>query len=318
MPALYLSENDVTHLVGPDDAYEALESAFASWGTGQAENVPRRRAQAPGIVLHAMSAAAGYLGYVGWKCYTTTKGGARFWVGLADASSGALLALIAADQLGRLRTGAATAVAVARLTPPDVDELGLLGTGFQAEGQLQAVAQVRRLARAFVYSRSVERRQAFAQAMSERLRLEVIPVDRPAEAVSDLPLVITATNSRAPVVAGADLEEGATLCAVGSNWWNRAELDADCLRRADVVVCDSVEACQLEAGDFREPLERGHFHWSQAVDLADVVAGQRPGRSRRDQLVIFKSVGLALEDVALAAVVFERARTQGRGELLPF
>ena len=130
--------------------------------------------------------------------------------------------------------------------------------------------------------------------------------------------MITATSSRAPVFDGNDLAEGALVCAVGANWLSRAEIDSTVVRRADNIVCDSVKACQAEAGDFVEALEKGIFDWSRAVDLADVLSGRATARNTRDSITLFKSVGLALEDVALGAKLLQRAREKGVGCELPF
>ena len=313
MPVLYLTEADVTRLLDIRAVIDAVEEAFKRLATGEASNVPRQRAKSPGIVLHSMSAAAAYLGLVGWKCYTTTKQGARFLVGLYDAQSGELLALIEANRLGQLRTGAATAVAAEWMAAPEAAEAGMFGTGYQAETQLAAVAAVRQLKRAFVYSRSETKRVTFAEKMSEQLAIEVLPVDRPQEAAQDLPIVITATSSAEPVFDGHDLAEGTFVAAVGSNWLTRAEIDATVMRRADNIVCDSIEACRHEAGDFVEALQKGIFDWSRAVELADVVAGRTVGRNRPESLTIFKSVGLAIEDVALGSKLLELARRERVG-----
>jgi ornithine cyclodeaminase/alanine dehydrogenase-like protein (mu-crystallin family) len=316
MSVLYLSETDVDRLIDIHAAIEVCEEAFRRWAAGEADNVPRARAAAPGIVLHSMSAAAAYLGLVGWKCYTTTRGGARFLLGLYDAS-GALVALVEADKLGQLRTGATTGVAVEFMADLEAGEVGLFGSGWQAQGQLAAVASVRPIKVAHIYSRNEKRRNDFAELMSARLKIDVRPVDRPQEAAEDLPIVVTATTSREPVFDGNWLAEGSLVCAVGSNWLNRAEIDAVVVRRADNIVCDSVKACQSEAGDFVDALEKGIFDWSRAVDLADVVAGRATGRNARDSIALFKSVGLALEDVALGARVLELAREQRVGRELP-
>jgi alanine dehydrogenase len=317
MAAIYLTETDVSDLLDMPLALAAVEAAFNHLAAGDAENVPRVRARAPGIVLHSMIAAAGYLGYVGWKCYTTTRTAARFHVGLYDQSSGNLVALIEADQLGRLRTGATTGVALRLMAAPGASELGLFGVGRQGETQLTAAAAVLPLKRAFVYSRSEERRTVFAQKMSALLSLEVVPVDRPQEAAEDLPIVITATTSSKPVFDGAWLAEGAVVCAVGANALSRAEIDATTIRRAEIVVCDSVAACRNEAGDFVDALEKGVFDWRRAVDLADVVTGRAVGRTRTGGIALFKSVGLAIEDIALAAPLLALAKQVGRGIELP-
>ena len=160
MGAIYLSEADVMALVDMPMAIAAVEEAFRHLAAGDAENVPRVRARAPGVILHSMIAAAGYLGYVGWKCYTTTRAAARFHVGLYEQSTGSLVALVEADHLGHLRTGATTGVALRLMASPEAKELGLFGSGRQAETQLAAAAAVLPLRQAFVYSRSEQRRAA--------------------------------------------------------------------------------------------------------------------------------------------------------------
>jgi ornithine cyclodeaminase/alanine dehydrogenase len=263
-----------------------------------------------------MSASAAYLDLVGWKAYTTTSGGGKFLVGLYNAHTGNLVALIEADRLGQLRTAATTGVAAEWMAPPDATEIGLIGTGWQARGKLMAVAAVRRIQVAYVYGRNAERRQRFADEMTAELGIDVRAVDRPQAAVEELPIVVTATNSREPVLHGRWLAEPSLLCAVGSNWLDRAELDADTISLADHVVCDSVDACRNEAGDFTDAIERGLFDWAQAVDLADVVAGRRVGRGSGG-VSLFKSVGLAIEDVALGSKLLELAQAQGIGVPLP-
>lgn len=317
MAAIYLTEVDVERLLTIDTAIEVCEEAFRQLAAGAADNVPRARAHAKGIVLHSMSAAASYLGMVGWKCYTTTKQGARFHLGLYDAS-GALVALVEADKLGQLRTGATTGVAVEWMADPQATEVGLFGAGWQAQTQLAAIARARPIKVAYVYSRDEEKRNQFARQMSAQLDIDVRAVDRPQEAAEELPIVVTATTSRTPVFDGNWLAEGATVCAVGSNWLNKAEIDDTVVRRADNIVCDSVKACQAEAGDFAAAIEKGIYDWSRAVELADVVAGKATARNTRESITLFKSVGLALEDVALATALVERARQEGVGVLLPF
>jgi alanine dehydrogenase len=314
---LHLTETDVRQLVDMPTAIAAVEESFRQLAAGRAHNVPRHRTQATGIVLHTMSAAADYLGLVGWKAYTTTRTAAQFHAGLYDQSTGRLIALIEADHLGRLRTGATTGVAVKYLAPADIDRVGLFGVGKQARTQLAAVCAVRPIRQVLVYSRQVERRQAFCAELSRELNVEVRPVERPEDAVREMPLVITATSSGTPVFAGHDAADGAMICAVGSNWLNRAEIDETVVRRATRIVCDSVSTCQHEAGDFSAAIGSGVFQWSQAIDLADVVSGKHRSQPPSDGLTLFKSVGMATEDVALGAVLIQRAKQHGIGSTLP-
>lgn len=311
MPLLFLSESDVERLLDMPLAIDVMREALTALAAGQAYNVPRVRARGTGIVLHSMCAVADYLGLAGWKQYTTTRHGARFHVGLYDQHSGELVALIEANRLGQLRTGAVTGLAAKLLAPAGANEVGLFGAGWQAESQLEAVVAALPIQRVRCYSRSAERREQFARRMSTRLNLPVDAVDEPRQAVDKLPIVITATTSRTPVFDGRWLSGGTLVCAIGSNWLDKAEIDVATVRRAIRVVCDSVECCRNEAGEFSAAIEQGVFDWSRAIELADVVAGRTLGRAQNDDVVLFKSVGMAIEDVALGGKLLELARSSG-------
>ncbi len=318
MSAIFLTEDDVRELMDMETSIEVIEAAFENLAAAKAQSVPRARASGQGIMLHTMSAAADYLGIVGWKAYTTTRRGARFHVAAYDANTGAMTALIEADFLGQLRTGAASGVATEYLARPDAKVVGLFGTGKQARTQLKAVCTVRRIDRVEVYGRDDVRCAAFADEMSEFCATQVIPVRIPDNVAAEKDIVITATSSAAPLFDGRVLEEGTHVNAIGSNFWTKAEIDVATVRRADSIVCDSIEQCRIEAGDFRAALEEGVTDWALMHELADVVAGRQTGRATPEYVTLFKSVGLALEDVAMAAKILERAREAGMGKPLPF
>jgi alanine dehydrogenase len=321
MPAIYLTENDVELLVDMPLALAAVEEAFGALGRGEAENVPRTRAKAPGVILHCMSAAAAYLGVVGWKNYTTTRSGAKFLVGLHSAESGELLALIEADRLGQYRTGAATGVAIRCLTLDEEDRIGLFGSGWQAETQLLAACTVRPIREVAVFSRSSERRKKFAARMERDVaaklgrEVRVRAVDNAADA-ANMPIVITATSSKEPVFAAETLPADVLVCAAGSNWPNKAEVGAEVVGRANMVVCDQIAACRIEAGELIQAASAGRFDWDREVALGDVVAGKTTVENGGVRM--FKSVGLAIEDVALGFRLLELARERGVGRTLPF
>lgn len=319
MTCRFYREEEVADVLDMATTIEVVDESFRQLGSGGADNVPRRRARAPGFVLHGMHASAEYLGTAGWKMYSTTRIGAKFHVGIYDTDSGQMIALIEADRLGQLRTAASSAVGARYLAKKPVTQVGVFGAGWQAEGQLTAMATEFPLAQAYVYSRDEEKRQAFAERMSEKLKLEVLPVHDPREAVEDLPLVITATTSKHPVFDGNLLAEGALVCAVGANWTFKREIDVITVRRADNWVCDSIEACRGEAGDFVLAEEEGYLDWTKAVSLSDVMAGNSIGRNNQDSIVVYKTVGLALHDVALGTKFLELAGSQPEiGVDLPF
>lgn len=319
MPALYLTEDDVAWLLDINAAIECVEDAFRQWGDERAENQPRRRsAGGHGTILHTMSAGAEPLGYVGYKAYVTTPKGARFQFGLFDGKTGQPAALIEANLLGQMRTGAASGVATKFMARPDAKIVGCFGTGFQAKSQLKAVCSVRRIERVEVYGRDDSRRRAFADEMTEYCSVPVIAVHSPEEAAAEKDIVVCATTSRVPLFDGHVLAEGTHINAVGSNYLSKAEIDVTTIRRADHIVCDSRDACKLEAGDFVPALEDGSLDWSRVRNLTDVVHGRETGRAHPEDITLFKSVGLALEDLAVAVRVFERARAEGIGQPLPF
>jgi ornithine cyclodeaminase/alanine dehydrogenase-like protein (mu-crystallin family) len=286
-----------------EKAIELVEAGLRHWAAGRAENHPRRRLQlGPSAMLHYMAAVDLETGYLGVKLYTThPQTGAHFYV-LLFSADGAPLASIEANALGQIRTGAASGVATRYLARTDAAVVGLIGSGFQAQTQLEAVALVRPVREVRVYSRSEENRRRFAGEMQSKLGVAVRPVDTPREAVRGAGIVITATNSRDPVLLGEWLEPGMHVNAAGSNHARRRELDAAAVGRADLIVADSVEQSRMESGDLIAAFEAGAGGWQQVRELRDLVR-----RERDDQITLFKSNGLALEDVAVAGYLYEQA-----------
>lgn len=316
--ALFLREADVEALLTMEEAIEAVEAAFRALGQGRAENRPRARAYVPGGVLNVMCAALPEAGVLGLKSYTGFRSGVRFLVLLYSAEDGRLLAVIEADRLGQMRTGAASGVATRLLARADATTVGLIGAGWQAQSQLLAVCAVRPIQTVRVYSRTPSRAQAFAQAMSGQLGITVTPVPSAEEAVRDADILITATNSRDPVLLGEWLRPGQHINAIGSNQGVRRELDSAAVVRCDRVIVDQLEQARIEAGDLIAPITEGRFGWDRVEELAAVVTGRAPGRTRPEEITLFKSLGLAIEDMAVAARVYARALAEGRGERLPF
>ena len=317
MAALYLTEDDVCDLMDMDVSIRVVREAFQQLAEGRAQNLPRVRAQAPGVMLHNMSAGAEYLGMVGFKAYTTTKRGAQFQVVVYD-TEGDMLAVIEADQLGRLRTGAASGVATEYMARPDSAAVGIFGTGKQARTQLKAVCSVRQIDRVEVFSPNAEHCRQFAEEMSEWCLAQVTPVNAPDAAAAEKDIVITATSSRTPVFDGSVIDEGTHLNVVGSNFLKKSEVDLATIRRADHIVCDSVEQCRLEAGDLARGVAEGVRDWHAMHDLADIVAGRQTGRATPQDVTLFKSVGMAIEDLAMAAEILRRGQAAGLGTRLPF
>jgi ornithine cyclodeaminase/alanine dehydrogenase-like protein (mu-crystallin family) len=307
---LFLTEADVEALVTPGDAVEAIEGSFHRLATGAVENRPRYRVRLHDGSMAVMSAADLELGYAGAKVYAAFADGARFVVLLFRSDRPELSALIEADKLGQLRTGAATGVAAKYLARDGASTLGVFGCGWQARGQVAAVrAAVPSVERIVAYCRTESTLREFCEEVGAE------PAAGPAEAAAQ-EVVVTVTNSRDPVLRGEWLNEGALVCAVGANVPHARELDNVVLERAVFVCCDSREQARIESGDLIEPIQSGVLDWLEVHELQEIVAGEVSGRSSADDIVLFKSNGLAAWDVALGGLVLERARDAGRGVTL--
>lgn len=310
---LLLTEDEVRHLLTMDMALAAVEEGLRKMALDEVQNIPRARSQTDHAMLHILSASAKTLGFMGYKAYSTSRKGTHFHVGLYDGKTGAMLALIHADYLGQVRTGAASGVATQYMARPDATEVGIFGSGKQARTQLQAICRVRKVRRVQVYSPNEERRRQFAQEMGRLCDVEVEPVPRPEMAAEDKDIIITATSSREPVLNGNWVDEGTHLNVIGSNFLGKAEVDAVTVRRCDSIVVDSKDQARIEAGDFVQPLEDGSIHWSDVHELGQVIVGRFTGRAHSQDVTMFKSLGIGIEDVAVAGKVYAKAVAEGVG-----
>lgn len=324
---LHLTEADVRALATMDLAMDRVEAAFHALGTGEAENVPRRRfspsvgGQPPRSTLQFMAASFPAANVMGYKAYSSSPSGIRFLVMLYRADTGALDAMIEADWLGRFRTGAASGVATKYLAREDVRTVGLYGSGGQAMTQLLAVCTARpAIERVRVYSRTPERRQGFAaqfRTLAPHVDATIEPVDSPAAAADGAEVVITITNAREPVLRGEWLAPGVHINAAGINRANAAEIDGETIRRAQVVAVDALDQAHIEAGDLIAAERSGDFSWDRAIELGAAVAGKIPGRTAPGQITLFESQGLAMEDIAFGAALVDLARARGMGHEVP-
>jgi alanine dehydrogenase len=304
---LYLTEEDVAALLGPADAVEAVEQCFRRMARGEVENAPRRRLSLGGGSLADMAASDLGLGLAGGKLYASGAGGTFFVVCIFDADTAELVAVIEADHMGRLRTGAASGVAARHLARSGASTLGVIGCGHQAETQVACVlAAVPSVERVVAYCRTPERLAAFCETTGAE----------PGESHRDpgaQEVVVTITNARDPVLRGEWLAPGALVVAAGANVPSRRELDNAVLERASFVCCDSLDQARLESGDLIEPVQAGVLDWLEVHELHEVVAGEVAGRQSSDDIVVFKSNGLAAWDIAIGAAALGRARERGFG-----
>jgi ornithine cyclodeaminase/alanine dehydrogenase len=307
---LYLTEADVEALLTPADAVAAVENSFRRLAGEEVVNRPRYRVGAEGVSLAVMSAVDATLRLAGVKSYAVSSSGTPFVVTLFDTEKGELAAVIEADRLGQLRTGAASAVAAKYLAREGATSLGIIGCGWQAESQVRCIREaVPTIERVVAYCRTEQSLQGFCT------RLDAEPGESHRDP-AEQDIVVTATTSKDPVLRGEWLRPGALVCAMGANLLRRRELDNAVLERASFVCCDSIEQSKVESGDLVEPIEQGILDWLEVHELQEVVASEVQGRQSDDDIVVFKSNGLAAWDVAAGARTLELARAQGTGTQL--
>ena len=316
--ALFLNEKIVRQLLTMPLAIEAVEVAHRELSLGKAIDIPRQRTRLPQTALHILQGALPGLDAIGYKAYTSNRSGVRFLVHVSSAATGVLRVVLEADFLGMMRTGAASGVATRWLSRPESEILGVFGSGWQSEGHIEAIAAVRPLRRVKVFSRNAERLAAFCTKMSERLKIEVVPAASPEETVRGSDIVSTITTAATPLFDASWLSPGTHINAAGSNSIIRREVGEDVLKISCPIVVDSVETALKEAGDLLPLLEKGRLHDRQLVELGDVIIGRHPGRNTPEEITLFESQGMAIQDISVAVRLEALAREQGLGIELPF
>jgi ornithine cyclodeaminase len=311
--ALFLSENDVKQLLTLDMALEAVESAHRDLANGLALDAPRARTRLPQTVLHILQGALPAQGVIGYKAYTSNKSGNRFLVHLFDAATGRLKAIIEADHLGMVRTGAASGVAARWLARPDSAVAGVFGSGWQAEGHVRAICASLPLQRVKVFSRKTDKLHEFCRRLSDITGVAVVPAESAEETVRGSDLIGTVTTAAQPLFDPAWLEAGTHINAAGSNSLIRQELSEATVKGCDLVTVDALPTALAEAGDLLPLLEKGRLHARQLVELGEVMVGRHAGRTSPDQITLFESQGMAIQDLAVALRVLAAAEAGGLG-----
>jgi ornithine cyclodeaminase/alanine dehydrogenase-like protein (mu-crystallin family) len=305
--ALYLTEADVESLLTAADALEAVEASFLRQASGAITNPPRQRLPLSKGALAVMPAVDEELGVTGLKSYAATAEGTHFAVLLFDAATSDLRAVVEADRLGQLRTGAASGVAAKHLAAPSARTLGVIGCGWQAESQVAAIrAGVPAIEEVVAYCRTRDRLEAFCE------RVGADPGESHRDPAQQ-DIVVTITTSRDPVLRGEWLRPGALVCAAGANHRSRRELDTVVVERAAFVCCDLKEQARIESADLIDPVDQGVLDWLEVHELHEVVSGELQGRQQDADIVLFKSNGIAAWDLAAASLALERARERGVG-----
>lgn len=329
MKTRLLSRKDIESFLTMRLCLEAVEKAFADLASGQATMPQRTPIFFPdhhGVALF-MPAHIKSLGALGAKVVTVYKDnmpkhGLPTVLGtiiLLDEATGFPIALMDGGYLTAMRTGAVSGVATKYMARPEAKVGVIFGTGVQAFTQVLGVHEARPLSKLLAYSvDSVEARKGFADRITAKIHVPVELASDPAAAVAQSDIVILATSSAKPVVDGRWFTPGTHINGIGSHAPNMRELDPLTVRKSR-IVCDLTSACRAEAGDLIIPAEAGEWSWDQvAGDLGDVINGKVPGRTARDELTLFKSVGLAVQDMSAARVVFDEAVKRGIGTEFQF
>lgn len=316
--ALFLNEDDVRQLLTMPMTIDAVEEAHRELAHNRAIDIPRQRTRLPQTALHILQGALPGRDAIGYKAYTSNRSGIRFLVHVFSAASGALRVVMQADYLGMMRTGAASGVATKWLARPDAEVLGVFGAGWQAEGNIEAIAAVRKLSKVKVFARNAERLAAFCARMSDRLELDVVPAASAEETVRGSDIVSTITTASSPLFDAAWLSPGTHINAAGSNSLIRREVGEDVLKVCKPIVVDSVDTALKEAGDLLPVLEKGRLNERQLVEIGDVIVGNHPGRGKPEDITLFESQGMAIQDISVAVRLEALAREQGMGVELPY
>jgi alanine dehydrogenase len=315
---IFLRQEDVVRLLPVSEAIDSLEKAFKEQGNGTGLNHPRFRAQSEGLGVNMMVGVLGGLGVAGWKGSGGNYGNTMVW--LYGGENKEFLAVMEASELGQIRTGAASGLATKYMARKEASSVGVIGTGHQAISQLTAVCAVRSIKTIKAFSRNPDRREEFCRRMSDLLGIEVIPTTSAREAVKGTDIAIAITNVRTldPVILGEWLEPGMHLNAAGANSLNRRELDDLAVTRSSIIAADAKEQAMIECADLVLPIDSGLMSWDNVLELGQIVSGRNPGRTNAEEITLFESQGIGLEDVAVAAHIYEKATADGSGIKLPF
>lgn len=309
----YVNDDEARSLLTLDDGIQVMEDLFRQEADGHVENLPTGElGLGKGFFRMKVGAAYGMNCY-GFKAY----GNGRYTVFVYNHETGKLDGIVEARGLTEVRTGAVSAVATKYMARANARTMGIIGTGREARAQIASVLKVRPLELVKAYSRSPERREAYAKEMSETHGIKVVAVDNAEACVREVDILLTITGANDPVMQGAWLEDGTYVCAVGATTPYRRELDDEAVARAGTVVVEHLSQAEAEIGELRHAADRGRIHWSKVRELKDLVKGYVPGRVDDREINLFDSIGVGAEDVAMANHVLKLARERGVGTDLP-
>ena len=312
--AILLTEDDVRSVLTMQDTIRVLDDVFRDQAAGDAYNMPRQSLHHRRGRLRVVVGVAPSFDAYGLKAYDGPVGN---MVLLYSIEKRVVEAIVQGRVLSQMRTGAASGLATRYMAVEEAASIGIIGTGWQARTQVEAICAVRPIKRVRAYSRTAERREAFAAEMSEKLGVDVVPVTSAEEAVREADVVVTITNARDPLIEGEWLKPGAHVNAAGATTPSRREVDEETVKRSDVIVVESLEQAKYECGELIWAADRAGLQWGKVVELQDLSSGRAQGRRAADSITLFSSLGVAIEDIATAAHVVGLARERGLGQEIP-
>lgn len=315
---LILNAHDVEPLCNMPEMIDIIERGLREEALGHAVVPPRMNLQSGGGFFRVMPAVMNDSGLMGYKVFHgSMKAGVRYLIAIYAQEGERLLALMDAHYLTAARTGATTGIATKLLANPDAKTVAVIGSGLEARTNLQAVCAVRSVKNITVFSPNPERRAKFVTRMGPELSVEMRAVNNAEECVRGAEIVVVATNSfgRPDPIAyrGAWMEPGVLVDAIGSTSTFLREIDTDTFQRAESIVVDSKVQIEEESGDAKAAISEGKYDRTKVVDLKEALVGKAQGRTSAKQIVLFKSVGTAVQDVMSGFAVYQEAVRQGKG-----
>ncbi|MDY6822117.1 MAG: ornithine cyclodeaminase family protein [Deferribacterota bacterium] len=319
MSSIYLTEDNVKNILSIDTTIELVEEIFREHSKGNAFNMPRQRMRIRKGMLHMLSAAIPYKGVLGYKAYTSFKAGTQFKVFLHSAETGQLLAIIDANELGRLRTAAASAIATKHMAKKENNLHLVFGAGFQAETQIIAITKVLNIKKTILVNRNKERGDNCIKNIKSKCLLDIERTENHKDYISRADIITTITTAKDPLFEVSEInEKGVHINAAGSNSLIRRELSEKIIEKADILAVDSKDVALLECGDILPSLEKGRLHVNEILELGDIVSGKIMGRKNDKEITIFESHGMGLQDIVCAHYIYNNAIKSKIGQPLPF
>ena len=307
---IFINEEQVQEILDVKSTVDILEESMKSLSTGKGFNSPRKRLPTSysGGNLHFMAASWPEKGIAGHKSYVVSKGKATFVVLLYSTEGEGLLAVIEANMLGQIRTGAASGLASKYLANKNSKKLAIIGSGFQAETQLEAINSQFDLDEIKVFSRSKEKRNKFVNKMGNKLNINIRAYNSSDEATSNVDIISLITNSNVPVITNSQITNGMHINAAGGNSWLRSEISSDSIGKFNFVSCDDVEQAKNECKELMDATEKGIISWSNVNELSNVIDGKIKGRNNSEDITLYESLGIAIQDIAAAKYIYDQLK----------